>query len=97
MLLLVIFIVFAGALSWSNGTHIKRRSVIEEMKGLQWLNRNWRINWSGEMVKRLRRGNKTNHVIRLSEALRRTVMSTLLPALNEGMGNPWFYFYFSFL
>jgi hypothetical protein len=47
--------------------------------------------------KRLRRGNKTNHVIHPSEALRRTVMSRLLPTLSEGMGNPWFYFYFSFL
>jgi hypothetical protein len=55
MLLLVIFILFAGALppaleQWPCCTQIKRRSVIEEMKGLQLLSRNWRINWSGEMV-----------------------------------------------
>jgi hypothetical protein len=32
-----------------------------------------------------------------SEAPLRTVMSRLFPAVNEGMRNPWFYFYFSFL
>jgi hypothetical protein len=31
-------------------TQINRRSVIEEMKGLQLLSRNRRISWSGEMV-----------------------------------------------
>jgi hypothetical protein len=30
----------------------------------------------------------TNHVICPRDALGRTVMSRLLPALNEGMGNP---------
>jgi hypothetical protein len=55
MLLLVIFVLFAGALppsleQWRCCTQINRRSVIEEMKGLQLLSRNWRFSWSGEMV-----------------------------------------------
>jgi hypothetical protein len=55
MLLLVIFILFTGALppaleKWPCCTQINRRSIIEEMKGLQLLRRNWRINWSSEMV-----------------------------------------------
>jgi hypothetical protein len=55
MLLLVIFVLFAGALPPSLEqprccTQINRRSVIEEMKGLQLLRRNWRFSWSGEMV-----------------------------------------------
>jgi hypothetical protein len=55
MLLLVIFVLFAGALPPSLEqrrccTQINGRSVIEEMKGLQLLSRNWRFSWSGEMV-----------------------------------------------
>ena len=55
MLLLIIFVLFTGALPPSLEqrqcfTKINRRSVIEEMKGLQLLSRNWRISWSSEMV-----------------------------------------------
>jgi hypothetical protein len=55
MLLLVIFVLFSGALPPSLEkrrccTQINGRSVIEEMKGLQLLSRNWRFSWSGEMV-----------------------------------------------
>jgi hypothetical protein len=55
MLLLIIFVLFAGALPPSLEqrqccTQINRRSVIEEMKGLQLLSRNWRFIWCGEMV-----------------------------------------------
>jgi hypothetical protein len=88
MLLLVIFVLFAGALPPSLEqrpccTQINRRSVFEEMKGLQLLSRHWRFSWSGEMVE--------------TPQERKQNKSRLLPALNEGMGNPWFYFYFSFL
>jgi hypothetical protein len=65
MLLLVIFILFAGSLPPALEqcpccTHINRRSVIEEMKGLQFL-RSWRMSWSGEMVETLqeRKQNKS--------------------------------------
>jgi hypothetical protein len=66
MLFLVIFILFAGALPPALEqclccTQINRRSVIEEMKGLQFLSRNWRMSWSGEMVETLqeRKQNKS--------------------------------------
>jgi hypothetical protein len=102
MLLLVIFVLFAGALPPSLEqrqccTEINRRSVIEEMKGLQLLSRNWRFIWRDEMVETPQERKQNKSCDSPREALRSTVMSSLLPALNEGMGNPWFYFYFLFL